>query len=150
MRKHIGAFTYEPKIERVRNYEITQTIRVGWAKRVGDLMYWHGWKGVPRHSPWSWRMPFVRINQIIPLYVYEDGFENLIADNGFKVDFNLWDSKYANLISELDGIVPPTGVELGRVIGNGNKLKLVKIEVEAPKNKFQILRWNPVIQKKLV
>ena len=97
-------------------------------------------------------MPYVKINQSIPLYVYEDGFDNLIGDNGFKADFNSWDSKYANHISKLDGIVPPTGVELGRVIIEGNKkLKFVKNEVGSPKYKFQIMRWDkPLIQKKLV
>lgn len=147
MRKHIGAFTYKPKIERVLNYEITQTIRVGWTKEVGDLIMFHGWEGKPRHSKWSWRMPYVEINMALKIYICKDGFEILSSFDGVPIDFYSWESEIMDRLAELDSIVPPTGVELGRVIIDGNNLRFDKIK----RYEGQIIRWGkPLTQERLV
>ena len=57
VRKYVKAFTYEPKIEGVRNGTIRQTIRPFGNQPIekGDQILFHGWKDRPYHSAWSWR-----------------------------------------------------------------------------------------------
>ena len=59
MTVHVKALTYEPKIARVLNGKIRQTIRPLSKKKPvmpGDTLLLHGWFGKPYRSPWSWRI----------------------------------------------------------------------------------------------
>lgn len=147
LKKHIFAYSYKEKEEGVRTFKITQSIREGWKKNVGDYIMHHGWEGKARHSKWSWRTDYTKITQVIPLYIYRDGFENQVPDGRFEVGFHKWDSPYADYLSALDGIVPPTGVELGHVliVLNG----LFKGRDPPSRYQFEVIRWTPVIQKRV-
>ena len=56
MKKHTRAFTYEEKIPDVRNGKCKQTIRFSQGTEVGDEILFHGWKGRPQFSEWTWRL----------------------------------------------------------------------------------------------
>lgn len=67
MKKHNLALTCKDKIEEVRNYECTQTIRPRSDKKpkeVGDYVRFHGWEGRPYRSKWSWRTPYMKIEEV--------------------------------------------------------------------------------------
>ncbi len=121
--------TYAPKIPGVLNGSIWQTIRAGRKYRVGDLVSFHGWSGRPYRSPWSFRTPYAALKAVIPITILTDGIE---APREFR-PWSLLDG-----IARLDGIEPPTGAELYRVLSGMHKIPDDGIEA-------QILRWRPVV-----
>jgi len=117
--------TYEPKIAGVRDGTIRQTIRVGRKFRVGDLVSFHGWEGKPYRSKWSFRTPYVMLNDVIPITILPHGFA---APHEFR-PWCLLDE-----IARLDGIEPPTGEALCRVLSGMHKIPFAGVGA-------QILRW---------
>ena len=123
MTTHILSMTYQPKIEGVRNGTIRQTIRLYNEKRpfkVGDKLLIHGWAGKPYRSKWSWRMEATvnfcpEINMIADKDVVRvPVWSHAIRDFAWVPVF--WDQDYANELARLDGISPPCGPELKRVL----------------------------------
>lgn len=140
--------TYKAKIEPVRTYKCRQTIRIQkkikW--EVGDYIAFYDWSSVPYRSPWSWRTPYMRVNTVLPLKVREDGFELLVEDGIWEVDLYIWESAYGNVLAHRDGIDPPTGFELGRLLITMHNLFK---EREPPSfYRFQVIRWD--IHKMLI
>lgn len=142
--KHYNrAFTYEPKIEGVLNGTITQTIRAKGKSpvtQIGDTILFHGWKGKPYNSGWSWRLK-VKPRQVIRVFMYEKGFyfinDDTLMPEEVRHDhpnerFYYW--KQLDYLAKLDGISPPTGEEMGKLL-----ISMVK-KKEYPKT-FQIIRW---------
>ena len=125
MTTHILGFTYKPKIVGVRDGYIRQTIRTSNSKRpkkVGDDLLLHDWKDRPYFSDWSWRRREV-ITELIPIRISIRGFHYLsFADIPLpdyvweNVGFSLWDCPNADRVAARDGIVPPTGLELKKVL----------------------------------
>ena len=74
--KHILPLTYEPKIPDVLSGKCTQTIRpISYtkAKKVNDLVMFHGWSGKPYRSKWSFRTPYWRITKVFDVrFNYEN------------------------------------------------------------------------------
>ena len=121
------ALTYETKIEKVRNGECTQTIRKGRKVSEGDLIQFHGWEGRPYHTKWSWRKEVIvtRVNDIM---VHPYGIL-------FLKDLNKVHWDYLGPLAARDGINPPSGYELRRVLrGDTNNPSKEPIEM-------QIIRW---------
>ena len=108
MARYVKGFTYTPKIEGVKNGTITQTIRRLTNIKPGDTILFHGWKGKPYKSKWDWRLRVV----IISVNKGE------MRKNGFYSypKFYDWDGAEIAEIARLDGINPPTGRELKRVL----------------------------------
>ena len=117
--------TYTPKIPGVLNGSIRQTIRVGRKFSPGDLVSFHGWSGRPYRSPWSFRTQYAVLKAVIPITIYPGGIE---APGEIR-PWSLLDG-----IARLDGIDPPTGEALCRVLSGMHKIPADGIEA-------QILRW---------
>jgi hypothetical protein len=160
-RKFNIAITYEPKIGPVRSGECKQTIRTledhphkkckgrgcprcnftgimkAIPKSIGDLIQFHGWSGRPYHSPWSWRTEYFTITRAFDCTIHPWGL--LIPQNQpFRIELD--DREIANWylldwLARLDGIVPGTGEELGRVLVGKNVISSSGV-------KAQIIRWE--------
>ena len=113
MTVHILGFAYKPKDVGVSEGYIRQTIRTLSVKprKVDDEALLHGWKGRPYYSDWSWRRRDL-ITEIIPIKIMKEGFRYLGAVSGFS----RWDCPNADRLALKDGIVPPTGLELKKVL----------------------------------
>lgn len=120
--------TYEPKIEAVRNRLCNQSIRKDDKFIVGDRVSFHGWEGVPYRSPWSFRTPYFPLTHVINCRIYPWGMK---VSSEFK-----WECDTMNVLARWDGIEPPTGIELKKVLESYHKIPEEGI-------KAQILRWNP-------
>lgn len=131
MKKYNIPLTYEPKIPKVLSGECTQTIRIGRKFQVGDLISFHGWEGKPYRSKWSFRTPYYEINQIFGATIFTDGIARSISD---EIGC-LWGWASLDDLAELDGIEPPTGEELGRVLNQYHK-------IPPEGTPAQIIRWR--------
>ncbi len=128
MRKHVLPLTYAPKIPKVLDGRCTQTIRAGRKFKVGDFVSFHGWEGRPYHSKWSfgkppiyWPTSFVRDcdileKGIIAMFWVDKGNDGLKLSKGTYGRATLWLWKELDWLAALDGIVPATGEELGKVL----------------------------------
>jgi hypothetical protein len=120
---HILGFAYKPKDVGVSEGYIRQTIRTLSVKprKVEDDLLLHGWKGPPYHSNWSWRRR-ESISELIPIRVTNRGFYYLSDDGnqdrmlGVLIGVSLWECPNADRVAFRDGIVPPTGLELKKVL----------------------------------
>jgi hypothetical protein len=106
--------TYRPKIEKVRDGTIRHTIRVNQRrpKAVGDLLRIYTWSGRPYHSKQE-VLCWGRVTDIYHIIISRRGIRFLDGGQTFN-EFEGW-----NLLTDLavaDGIDPPTGTELGRVL----------------------------------
>ena len=117
--------TYAPKIPGVLDGTIRQTIRVGRKFSPGDLVSFHGWSGRPYRSTWSFRTPYAALKAVIPITIYPGGIE---APGEIR-SWGLLDG-----IARLDGIEPPTGEALCRVLSGMHKIPFAGVGA-------QILRW---------
>jgi hypothetical protein len=113
-RKPIRKFlplTYQPKIEAVQDGTCAQSIRIDTILSIGDFVAFHGWEGRPYHSSWSFRTPYYEIILAKPINVHADYVylpeekKKLLADNPLL-----------DMLAAKDGIDPPTGKELLRVL----------------------------------
>ncbi len=143
-RKPIKRFlplTYKPKIPGVLAGEINQSIRVDHEEtkrdlQVGDHVAFHGWSGRPYHSPWSFRTPFCKVIEAHPISVRKDSIyfseEKLILKS---------DDPVLDKLAALDGIEPPTGRELIRVLHLMHGFGTLK---------GKVLRWDPEPMIKII
>ena len=133
--KMIG-FTYKPKIEGVRVGSIRQTIRLGRRIDLNDKLILFAWSGKPYRSPWAWRLYEVA-NEVVPVKIYQWGIISLhpyFLLNNMGGLSTPWDHPRMDELAKLDGIDPPTGKELGRLL-----LSMHKIGPEG--EEAQIIRW---------
>jgi len=152
MTTHIMSMTYGPKIEGVRNGTIRQTIRKYNPKRpfkLGDKLLIHGWSGKPYGSPWSWRMESV-VTELDHLWVdnmvwvLKDHYD--LTHEGYASSMHVWDRPHPHIekIAKDDGIVPPTPMELLKVLedfhGKFPRSGLL-IYGDPPMAEFQVIRW---------
>lgn len=128
-RHHVRPLTYAPKIQPVLEGKCTQTIRPKRLINVGDLIMFHGWSGKPYRSKWSFRTPYWPVICAAPILIFDSG----MMREGWP-DALAWDR--FDDIAALDGIVPATGEELGRVLLSMHKIPADGLEA-------QILRWDP-------
>ena len=131
MKKHIKAFTYEPKIPDVCCGNCTQTIRPDGKKpiEIGDIILFHGWSERPYHSEWSWRLK-VEVIYVKRYWINIQGIQCFRNNTLTKYE---WDSKILDRLALLDGIVPAKGIELKKVL-----LQMHDLSKEVP---FKIIRW---------
>jgi len=130
MRSYWLPLTYPPKIPKVLSGECTQTIRPGRKYRVGDRVAFHGWGGTPYRSKWSFKTPYWEVIWITQITLFPDGIGYLYSEFGSR-----WTWASVDDVALLDGIDPPTGEELGRVL-----LSMHKIPPEGLP--AQIIRWK--------
>lgn len=145
MTTHILGMTYEPKIQGVRHGTIRQTIRLYNPKnpfKLGDRLIIHGWAGNPYRSPWSWRMNAV-IEEIDHIWVDSEAWvlkdDYDLTHERYATALNPWDIPHDVLdkIAKADGIDPPTGAELKKVLEAFHGPFPY-----APMMEFQIIRWR--------
>jgi hypothetical protein len=128
--------TYRPKIAQVASGEIRQTIRPGSKYSVGDLVAFHGWAGRPYRSPWTDRTPYFKLTECNEIRTYPSGIRRSgeLDEPGLVWRHCCWTSPTVDHLAILDGIDPPTGRELGRLL-----IQMHDIPEEGMV--FQILRW---------
>ncbi len=129
-RKYWIPLIYTPKIPGLRVGKYIQTFRAGRRFKVGDLVAFHGWEGVPYHSNWSWRTPFWPLYQVDDILIFRDGIKTRI-----DIDVLSWTHPLCDLLALLDGIDPPTGAELQHVLTGMHQLPDEGKE-------FQVIRWR--------
>jgi len=138
--KHVKSFTYEPKIQRVKSGEITQTIRPvnKWVNRVqvGDHILFHGWEDRPYRSKWSWRLP-VKVTGVQRVDLYTAGMWICNEDDPSLGVW--WHWVGLDQIAWLDGI--EDGVEMGRLFNSMYSLPVLGDEAGKV---FQIITWETV------
>lgn len=131
-RKPIHRFlplTYSPKISRVLDGSITQSIRIDTNLQEGDFIAFHGWSGKPYHSPWSFRTPFMELTMATPIHVKKDSIYFPESGETYKRP-----SGFLNTLAALDGIDPPTAEELIRILHAMHGKGILH---------GKILRWDP-------
>ena len=133
MTHHNLSFTYKPKIEGVKAGAIRQTIRIGRRFKVGDRLLLFGWEGKPYRSKWAWRKSET-VQKAIDIKIYPWGLELPIKEPVPHLFPFIWNMATIQVLAILDGIDPPSGWELGRVLCAFHKIP--KLGVEA-----QIIRW---------
>jgi len=133
MRKWNIPLTYAPKIAGVLDGSIRQTIRVGRKFRVGDLVSFHGWEGRPYRSKWSFRTPYFELLTVDDIGIFPDTGIVVFQPQGGRAVYS-WGSMIADIIAEQDGIEPPTGEALCRVLSGMHKIPEGGVEA-------QIIRW---------
>jgi hypothetical protein len=147
MRK-ILPLTYGPKIPRVLSGEIEQTIRRGWTWKSSDMIAFHGWSGRPRRSPWSFRTPYLQVIDVLYIHVHPLGIAlpssvriipSKIALTGRELILPWSD---LDDLARQDGIVPPTGEELGRVL-------TAYLNRGLTSEPFQVIRWDGSLLRSL-
>ena len=116
MTVHYIALTYEPKIAAVRQGTVRQTIRRVSKRvyKVGDKVVLHGWQDKPYRSPWNWRTEAFTLKEVERITMDMDGI--LAAHTSWP-----WGGVYAGCLATLDGIEPPTGDGLKKVLSSKNK-----------------------------
>ncbi len=130
--------TYKPKIDLVLSGACSQTIRPGNKFLPGDQIAFHGWSGVSRRSPWSFRTPYLTIIHVEGLWVARTFFQFQadVSPTGI-IDYGaVNDWKRAKGIARRDGLDPPTGEALCKLFHSMYPIP----ETGAP---FQIIRWDP-------
>jgi hypothetical protein len=142
MRKHVLPLTYAPKIPAVLDGRCRQTIRAGRKFKKGDLVMFHGWEGRPYRSKWSFRTPYYEIHTVWDIMVWRTGI--LFPEMKSHVDYSFeqfvtW--PFLDWLAVLDGIVPATGEELGRVILEMNELVPTENNLLGELD-MQVIRWT--------
>lgn len=126
LKKHVKGFTYPPKIPYVLSGDCRQTIREGNDVVAGDTILFHGWKGKPRFSEWTWRKR-VKVESANPFLGFDHG---MVLEDGTYLP---WTSDEADRIASLDYIDPPNGQVLKHIL---EKMHGLYGQV------FQIIRWD--------
>jgi hypothetical protein len=124
--RKILPLTYDPKIQAVLEGRCCQTIRLGSRFAVGDEIMFHGWEGRPYYSKWSFRTPYLPLEEVINIEILPDGIRYI--ESGVVTPWADLDDLAAR-----DGIVPPTGEALRDVL-----FGMHKISGPTP---AQIIRW---------
>lgn len=119
-RKWNKALTYEPKIAAVRAGECRSTIRPKHTVKPMDWLRIYGWSGRPYCSPWGWKTDYMLVKEVIYIYIYDEGLE--IGIPGMFSTKYLWKNTIIDDIAKADGIDPPTGVALGKLMNEKYKL----------------------------
>jgi hypothetical protein len=84
---------------------------------MGDLVSFHGWEGRPYRSKWSFRTPYWALILVEDISIYSNGIYSPWPDR-----FCEWDTPEMDALASLDGIDPPTGEELGRVLTSMHRI----------------------------
>ena len=149
MTTHIISMTYPPKIDGVRDGTIRQTIRAYNPKfpfKLDDKLLIHGWSGKPYRSPWSWRISGV-VKELDHLWVdsdiwaLKDHYD--LTHSGLATAISFWDTPHHRIdkIAKVDGIDPPTGLGLKKVIeGFHGRLPDFFDPIDKMRE-FQVIRW---------
>jgi hypothetical protein len=112
-RKHHSLpMTYKPKIPAVFGGTCTQTIRVGSKYEVGDTLTIFEWSGQPYRSKWGRRLK-AKVFSVDDVLLSEFGIGFAYGDTGH---YGRASWRCCDKIACLDGIDPPTGEELKRVL----------------------------------
>ena len=125
--------TYQPKIGPVIRGEITQTIRTGRKFSIGDLVRFYIWTFRPYRSPRITITNYAEIVYCNDITINHGGINSDIRQ-ALGYGFLPWNR--LNDLAKRDGIVPPTGEELKRVLAEKNKIPAKGIDA-------QIIRWKP-------
>jgi hypothetical protein len=118
---HHLSITYKPKIPGIISGDIRCDIRIGRKGRfkVGELVEFHGWQERPYWSPWSWRTKPYKLIAVEEIWIQPNKvrfWQEAVPEDGTPeqwIGFS-WDG--LDRLAERDGIVPPTGIELRKVL----------------------------------
>jgi hypothetical protein len=127
--------TYGPKIPGVIGGTIRQTIRPGRKYVVGDWVAFHGWKGLPCRSRWSFQTGPFLLHEVRDIIIFKGGIKVLAVDghDTGRSPASWWSSAMDEL-AQRDGIIPPTGIALGILLN-----QMYRIPEEGLPG--QIIRW---------
>ena len=133
MSVHTIALTYAPKIKGVCKGEIRQTIRKVQKRvyKVGDSLIFHGWAGRPYWSAWDWRLTGLELKEVFLINLDSSGIVYKEDNTGTRLQ--VLQKTDLDELARLDGIDPPTGEELLKVLKGKNK--------KNPYGLFWVLRW---------
>lgn len=140
MANHVKAFTYKPKIPKVLDGKCKQTIRkLGVSE--GDSILFHGWKGRPYFSEWTWRFR-ATVTEVLPIEIFKEGAI-------FEGRFSVWAFKPMDDLAQLDGFERLKGMNYGESMGEyfnkNNKLPSITDWKCEPKGvDFQVIRWEDI------
>ena len=130
--KRFLPLTYKPKIPGVLNGTIRQTIRVTnklkW--KVGDQIAFHGYEN-GRGTPWTFRTEYFALKEVWDIVVCQYGLLDLELSEDAE---GLIKWEQLDILAALDGINPPTGIELGKVLTSYHKIPETGLQA-------QTLRW---------
>ena len=126
--KAILPLTYKPKIQAVIDGKCKQIIRAG--RIIYSEIAFHGWEGKPYHSKWSFRTEYFQVILQEPIIIYPHGIFWSWA--GITRE---WADPVLDDVAWFDGINPPTGTELKKVLCKMHKIPPEGIEA-------QIIRWD--------
>jgi len=116
--RHCVPMTYGPKVDAVFDGGCRQTIRMGRRYAVGDTVTFFEWTGKPYRSPWGRRV-VVKLTFIADIKLRPDGMAwNVDGRPGKRAVWQTepWESAFCDRVAKRDGIDPPTGAELKRVL----------------------------------
>ncbi|MBW2632215.1 MAG: hypothetical protein JRC90_10770 [Deltaproteobacteria bacterium] len=104
------SFISLPKLEGLFDSSIRETISMGFKFSIGDLIFFHGWKGRPYQSDWSYRTRSFRITEVYNVYITVNGITWVGGTGTRTPDWDLvpWGDSRIDHIAKLDEIVPPT------------------------------------------
>jgi len=125
MSHHLMRMSYEPKNEAVFSGKCRQTIRKGRDYAVGDTLEIYESDGNTPNL--ATRSVKAKVVEVMPIAITSHGIGTL-----------MWTSRLMDHIAKKDGIDPPTGIELKRVLESFYGA-FPPEGVEA-----QIVRWEPL------
>jgi hypothetical protein len=123
--------TYQQKIQPVIDGKIRQTIRTGRKFNVGDLVRFYVWEGRPYRSKRKTVTEYAEIDYCNNITINHDGITSDIR-TAFGLRYLKWNE--LDFLAKCDGIIPPTGEELKKVLAEKNKIPASGIEA-------QVVRW---------
>lgn len=132
---HPLALTYAPKIVPVYKGAIRTSIRITERFRLWDKLELYTWGAKPYYSKWVGRT-IVPISEIYDIRVFDWGIAFLAGDRNPNMQYSsIWENiaetklefSWLDLdwLAKIDGIVPATGPELGKLLlkMHRNKMK---------------------------
>ena len=126
--KHTKRITYKHKLEEIEAGRVTQTIRKGRNVNVGDTIYF-----IDIDLE-------VKVLLTFPIFCFEDyvefGYYNTEGEYQYT-HHTLWEDEEINNLAKDDGICPPIGLELKKVL-----LELYEMDAFPQDGlAMQIIRW---------
>ena len=115
MAHHMLPMSYKPKKDAVFAGRCKQSIRLGRRFAVGDTLTIFEWQGKPRHSKWGRRIP-ATVTSVVDILLCRDQIMTERCSFPRLGSVLPWTDRDADQVAAADGIDPPTGPELKRVL----------------------------------
>ena len=131
--RHVKSFLNTWKARAVQDGTCCQVIQMRGVDPVdvGDHILFHGWAGKPYKSEWSWRKR-VRVTEVMDVFIRQDG----IILQQWPPTLAPWNHPFVRRLAEDEGVVPPTGKELYKILDSTYGLK--------EPGAYQIIKWSNI------